>query len=167
MSSDACMVMLSPWVRSLSKTGSPCYRLCLNGGRLQPEPICKFGRKSSDLKTSVGFCDENPFPSKTIHRRADNVIPLAGACENRASGRDIFFTCVSVFFSGGLRVYRDGLSGILVFKLSYFHGRLRGIGRVRPGSSGGSWNGVALSGSGGRAVWRINGGTTLSWSMVG
>jgi hypothetical protein len=53
------------------------------------------------LKLS-GFCDGNPFAGKTIHRRADNVMQVA--CENRATGDDIFFTSVSIFFNA-VRVY--------------------------------------------------------------
>ncbi len=148
--------------------GSPCYRLCLNGGRLQPEPICKFGRKSLDLKTSVGFCDENPFPGKTIHRRADNVIPDSGACENRARRRNFPFTSVSILFQ---------LRGmfILVNYRAYSHSSIRvslwgghAVGSVaRPGDGSNSMRGARPVRQWGPHRTTDNRGTTLSWSMVG
>ena len=75
-----------PGVVVFEATGSPCRRLCLNGGWLQLEPICKFGRNAAALKLSGCFCDAYPFAGKTIHRRADivmaqmmhaNIVPLA------------------------------------------------------------------------------------------
>jgi|UppTromiDAQMD018_1034420.scaffolds.fasta_scaffold03792_2 hypothetical protein len=149
--------------------GSPCYRLCLNGGQLQPEPICKFGRKSLGLKTSVRFCDENPFPGKTIHRRADNVIPDSCACENRAVGDNFTFTSVSILF-------RERGMFILVNYRAYSHSSIRVSlwgehvvgGIARPGDGSNSMMGACpVRQWGSHRTTDINGGTTLSWSMVG
>jgi len=72
--SRKCMLMLSPW--GVAATCAPDHRvsrLCLNGGSLQPEPICKFGRFDQFLNIPMLICDQNPFLHKTIHGRADNV----------------------------------------------------------------------------------------------
>src|SRR2546427_271525 len=71
---DTVVAMRSPRCGRFEATGSPCHRLCLNGGWLQLEPICKFGRNAPTLRLSGCFCDVYPFAGKTIHRRADNVI---------------------------------------------------------------------------------------------
>ncbi len=135
------MVMLSPWVRSLSKTGSPCYRLCLNGGRLQPEPICKFGRIPLLLNFQAGFCDGNPFARTTIHRRADNVRQASGRmrklCQTRQSD---FHLCIHLI-QRGADVYPVELSGILAFKYSRFFWGAH-LGGAHPGDGRDSMRGA-------------------------
>ena len=66
---------------------SPCIRLCLNGGSLQPEPICKFGRFAGCLNIPARICDVNPFLRKTIHGRADNVMPIRAHAKAMPSAR--------------------------------------------------------------------------------
>lgn len=84
------------------------------------------------------------------------------------TGDDIFFISVSIFFSTEFGFTFDDYRAYSLSRCCFQPGWSRGTGRGHPGNGEGSWrNGVALSGSGGRSELRINGGTTLSWSMVG
>ena len=166
-SNDACVVMLSPWVRPDQLAGSPCYRLCLNGRWLQQEPICKFGRNPGMLKLSGRFCDENPFEGKTIHGRADYVISIfrrmRGPCQ---WCRHFLHLCI-FFLHCSPRVYLRRLSGILAFKLLHFHGWPH---RSRCGlhdNGSGFWIAARPVRQWGPHRMADQRGTTLSWSMVG